>query len=267
MLSDDDGYIESNGESSLARVATQIETSRKRLSELIHAGNTLADVSSVKNRGHLLGRLVNVQRRLESLFQDRPEYWKQACSAAECLASSTGNLYSARKIISDLEYHAIRSSPVSYMLRGIFYSLLFILVLSISIYSLGAASEQDIIPPELIKFFWMDHRGYGFAAAFGMIGSIVSIFLNFPKFDGHRRKGKQLLVLSGFCLPYVGLVFGVMVLAIFNAGIITTNYFPHQNQHNYYITCAIIGFVSGFSENFARRILSSVDPSTQQEGG
>ncbi len=97
----------------------------------------------------------------------------------------------------------------------------------------------------------------GFA---GALGSIVSIMVRIQDFAGLRDIDPSVLFFTGFFKPVVGASFALFVFAVIQSGLIPVTI--KEGTERYFLLA--LSFVAGFSERFARDIVSSTE---RQVGG
>jgi hypothetical protein len=87
------------------------------------------------------------------------------------------------------------------------------------------------------------------AAFFGCLGGVVSLLMRLAEFERTRGRSKQFLLLSGATQPIVGGIFAAVVGALLASNMVNLT---GLNVWHY----TVIGFLAGFSERFARNVLS-----------
>ncbi|MFA4903997.1 MAG: hypothetical protein WC600_14785 [Desulfobaccales bacterium] len=94
-----------------------------------------------------------------------------------------------------------------------------------------------------------------FAGFAGAAGGITSLMVRMPDFARLRDADFAVLFSSGFFRPLIGLVFAIFVVLIIESGILAVTVAPDKkNAFN-----VILGFIAGFSEIFARDILTKAE--------
>ncbi len=92
-------------------------------------------------------------------------------------------------------------------------------------------------------------------AAAGFCGSIVSILVRIQEFAKLQFYSGTVLLLTGFSRPIIGAFFAMFVCALYKSGIVNASV---TTEHETYFLLAI-GFISGFSERFARDLISTAE--------
>jgi hypothetical protein len=96
----------------------------------------------------------------------------------------------------------------------------------------------------------------------GALGSVTSIMVRIQDFDTETARYANkpgILVLYGFFKPLIGMFFALFCFALLNAGLLPAVVLPEGKQTYFFIT---IAFLAGFSERFARDLLSQVEKRT-----
>lgn len=92
-------------------------------------------------------------------------------------------------------------------------------------------------------------------ALFGAVGSIVSIMVRIQDFLTVDVRDNFILYFTGFFKPIIGMSFALFLLALIKAGWIPLDIKPESE--NYFFMA--IAFLAGFSERFARDIVSNIE--------
>ncbi|MCP4374384.1 MAG: hypothetical protein GY797_40725 [Deltaproteobacteria bacterium] len=135
-------------------------------------------------------------------------------------------------------------SPVVRVLLGLSYAfgvaiLLFILLLKFSI---------------LKNILGEDSGLFISVALFGFFGSMASIMVRLKSFSNEKNRDPAILFFTGVCKPFVGLVFALVIFAMIEGGLIPIT--VPENEFFFYIA---LGFISGFSERFAKDAVGIVE--------
>jgi hypothetical protein len=94
------------------------------------------------------------------------------------------------------------------------------------------------------------------AAAFGMLGSVVSLLLRLSEFESTKGRSRTFLTLTGATLPIVGGAFGAFVAILFSSKVVNIKIGDTSSEVWLYL---VIGFLSGFSERFSRGFISAAE--------
>jgi hypothetical protein len=98
-------------------------------------------------------------------------------------------------------------------------------------------------------------------AIVGSIGSIISIFLRLNEYDNEKYTDDLLPVLIGAFKPMIGAVFGMFVFALTSSSFLPGTININKNDENTtrWFSILSIAFVVGFSERFAKDIVSQTE--------
>jgi hypothetical protein len=221
-------------------------------------------------RGSAIGRLFALPRKLYDAKGSYSEYG-QACYVAKLMKSSPQNTSAAEEILTDIEFSISRSSPISFVMKGLAMSvgllILFLVVVTLvvsstAIYSAIIARTQraDSIQQVLSGYVTLWSSPLVMAVLFGILGSVVSILQRLSDFEGSTQKSRQLIVMTGAMLPLVGGTFAAVTYALFASGIINFQFAGNAPQTIDPRFFWVIGFLSGFSERFTTGLLVRAEP-------
>lgn len=201
-----------------------------------------------------LAKLVTVSKRV--FEAESPILYRQAYLATLAFTVDHERSDVTSAIVDDLEFASSRDSPIYTVMRGL---CIFIVTFTVLLILLSAAflfaGRKDLL-------FWVFQYQMAAAVAglFGVLGSIVSILLRLPDFANAKRQSRDFLWATGFCLPFVGLVFALVTSALFSSHMINIEMIGASDATDpgftFYI---VIGFLSGFSERFTKRLLGAAE--------
>ncbi len=166
-------------------------------------------------------------------------------------AIESNNIKLFLSIMVELKQNIYGKSKALFVLRGVI-GFMFILVEIILMFSLN--------PNNIINLINSPYGGMILSGISGACGSVVSLFLRIEEF--HTSTQKSPFVLTGIILPFTGFIFGFVVTALFQSKII--NIIPDYIMNSEgaadspYIYI-LIGFISGFSERFAKGLLGRAE--------
>jgi hypothetical protein len=103
--------------------------------------------------------------------------------------------------------------------------------------------------------FGIDSSMLAAVVVMGALGSIVSIMVRIQEFAELRSIAPSVLVFTGLFKPMVGMSFALFVFGVLKSGLFTINIPGDQLLYFY----AAVSFVAGFSERFARDIVSRTE--------
>lgn len=227
---------------------TKVEIFIKELEEQITEGLD-------KDVQKLLGRLMTL---LKYIQEDKYQYLlPHAKVAAKCLLLSTPNTKLAEQTIDSISF-AVKGAhnPFAAVIRGgtpptrVVLGLGILLYLAIPIMSMfwsDLTSNNNILGVDVSLLIMVSLAG--------AIGSIVSIMVRLHEFSNKREVDPSVLFFTGFFKPVVGAAFAMFVLSVIKAGLIPVKINPEVENYFY----LALGFVSGFSERFAKDIASKTE--------
>jgi hypothetical protein len=207
----------------------------------------------------ILGQLAALVDRL-ALIDASDEVCWQVIAAANSLKVNGGSAF-ARELIKRVNFQLANSAPIFVVLRGMLVSLGVVVLLGLMAFLLIAVGEYNYNNAAEMPFLeavwntWVAAQSNLIivAAAFGILGAIVSILLSVAQYDLVRRSDQFLLV-SGGVLPIVGAILAMVACAFFESGLISTTVIT-ENEANKVFFYIVLGFVAGFSERFVRGLL------------
>jgi hypothetical protein len=207
-----------------------------------------------------------VYGELVSLYDDlaaasNPTLYRQAHLATELLSGQTPNLDAARVVVGSLRTLTSHGTPVYAVMRGV-----------VAFVAAGAlimlAVTAILVSGTHAGAFLQHHAEFLVAGFFGALGSVVSILLRAKGYEAASLRSRPLLKLTGFCLPGVGTAFAFVVAALFTSGIVNLGFQPRDPSlpvnYSFFV---VIGFLSGFSERFAQRLLGTVEGQFEGNAG
>src|SRR4030095_6643030 len=134
------------------------------------------------------------------------------------------------------------------VMRGV---MRFVFIIVFIVYFGFAFALEFILSSDFSQIKDYDSTKVVLAAFFGCLGGVVSLLMRLAEFERTRGKSKQFLLLSGATQPIVGGIFAAVVGALLASKIIN---FGETGLNVWHYT--VIGFLAGFSERFARNVLS-----------
>lgn len=203
---------------------------------------------------------------LVALYDDlaaanNPTLYRQAHLATELLSGQTPNLDAARIVVGSLRTLTSHGTPVYAVMRGV---LAFVAVGTLATLAVTAI----LVSGTHAGTFLQRHAEFLVAGLFGALGSVVSILLRAKGYEAASLRSRPLLKLTGFCLPGVGTAFAFVVSALFTSGIVNLDFQPRDPSlpvnYSFFV---VIGFLSGFSERFALRLLGTVEGRLEGNAG
>jgi len=106
-----------------------------------------------------------------------------------------------------------------------------------------------------VDIFGIDSSMLLMVGTFGALGGIVSIMARIQDFTNLTYVHPSVLFFTGFFKPIVGMSFAVFVFAILEAGVIPV-VIESEKETFFYMA---LSFVSGFSERFAKDIITKTE--------
>lgn len=210
-----------------------------------------------------LGRVINLFPRLETV---PAELWRPyAVLAVKALLAATPNLQLAQTVRNDLERLAARRARglTGWMARTIGQSpawavlcgTMVTLIVSFHIYLAGTwllgtfgTLRETVFPIDEISPLFMG----------AFFGSIISILGRLDRFAVMTVYDPLLLFVNACTKPFVAIVFALAVYAILKAGIIQLPQLSNDIDGKIYFLF-VIGFLAGFSERFARDVVTQAE--------
>jgi len=209
-------------------------------------GANFDQLAKDKEGEDILGRLVVLSEKMQG-YSD-PGVFRQGILALRALRA--GKVTAAKTILSSLEYSTSRNSPV----YAVVFGLLIFLTIGLGI---GASMYGALLSfPELVGIFVMQHASFIVSALAGVLGAIASMILRINEFEEAHRRRRWYMAALGFCLPLIGMIFAMVISALFLSGLI--NVLPLDKLNQVYLFF-VLGFLSGFSERFARNLLGQAE--------
>jgi hypothetical protein len=224
---------------------------------------------------HLISRMKsgvaeNVQKEIALFINLLPDLEKagdaallrSADMALRVLLSDNPNVEFSQEIRKDIQYRTkwvnsrfktvfYSSSPVSSVVFGLVslvVLLLFAIVLVTTVWGTSSYFSGNQVSLSVSTAI--------VAACVGALGSFVSIMVrltDFAKVEAHTDR--TVLFLTGFAKPLIGAAFAFFVYAIFNSGIFEIKVGDGKELYLF----SALSFLAGFSERFARDILSRTE--------
>jgi hypothetical protein len=245
----------------------------QKLVEALASGSGLPPDASAKALLEL-PKLVCLEELLERAGAPSVTY-RQAAYAARLLQSkSDASIGAARAIIQGLTYRLSANAPIYLVLRGlaISASLMFALfVVGFLIFTAVlyfAHPADSFYAATLTVYSSMSSNLLVVGAFFGLLGSIVSVLTRVNDFESSRRSA-QFLLMSGFILPIIGVIYATVAGAMLMSHFISFGFLdgtaaaPERNI----AFMIVLGFAAGFSERLMRGLLDSFDGSVVEDGG
>jgi hypothetical protein len=89
----------------------------------------------------------------------------------------------------------------------------------------------------------------------GAVGSVVSIMIRIQDFESYKNSDPALLFFTGLFKPIIGTAFALFVYMTMNSGLIPITITTTNSQYFF----MALGFVAGFSERFAKDIVTHTE--------
>jgi hypothetical protein len=207
-----------------------------------------------------------LQEELAKLLSLTPEldnaYYKRIIPLMEIavisLLSEKPNLILAEGIHKCIERYVHRSpfqsiiqgegSPASRVILGL--GTLIYTVIPLAILAFGLLTAFDTK-----EMFGTDTRLLLLIATAGAVGSAVSIMVRLQDFEPLKNTDPSILFLTGFFKPIIGTAFALFVFSTLKSGAIPLN--PPEPTWYYFFPA--LAFISGFSERFAKDMVSRAE--------
>jgi hypothetical protein len=162
------------------------------------------------------------------------------------LALKSGHLQTAQSVLEDIRFSTSSPLALTLVMRGVMrfvFSIVFI------VYFGFVFALEFVLSSDFSQIANYESTKVVLAAFFGCLGGVVSLLMRLAEFERTRGRSKQFLLLSGATQPIVGGIFAAVVGALLASNMVNLT---GLNVWHY----TVIGFLAGFSERFARNVLS-----------
>ncbi|MBP9164020.1 MAG: hypothetical protein KBF99_12615 [Leptospiraceae bacterium] len=225
----------------LKRIEKEIEPSlEKNLARLIHL---LSDIE--KSNNFLL--LQKAEMAFVAMTKSKPNL-----ELAELLIEDLEDRLSVNVKVGSFLWRSLftLNSPLSIVLFGIFVTT----ILGHIAFFLGYKLLNEMMISLNLQFplILITVLSAGWGSVLSMATRLTNAETKFYDVNDHR-----VLFLTGFFKPIIGVIFSLFISALVMSGFIPLN----MNGGNDKYIFAIIGFLSGFSERFAKDIISKTEKS------
>jgi hypothetical protein len=108
---------------------------------------------------------------------------------------------------------------------------------------------------------FLDVTTFSVVSGAAFLGGIVSLLSRLEAFAALRLYNPNLVFLTAFFKPFIGVALTTVVYTLFDLGLIQFSGFDQDGTQadKQYLLVWIIGFICGFSERFARDIVGEVE--------
>ena len=225
----------------LKRIEKEIEPSlEKNLARLIHS---LSDIE--KSNNFLL--LQKAEMAFVAMTKSKPNL-----ELAELLIEDLEDRLSVNVKVGSFLWRSLftLNSPLSIVLFGIFVTTILGHIVVFLGYKL--LNEMMLSLDLQLPLILITVLSAGWGSVLSMATRLTNAETKFYDVNDHR-----VLFLTGFFKPIIGVIFSLFISALVMSGFIPLN----MNGGNDKYLFAIIGFLSGFSERFAKDIISKTEKS------
>lgn len=203
----------------------------------------------------------SVQEELASIINMLPDieksenlrYLEAAETAVSSLALEKPNVDMAKNIRKNLERRVrLLRNPVRQLFTSGTPPTRVILGLGVLLYfaiPLLVILSQTVVPGTTV--FGIDVGMLVLVGLSGALGSIVSIMVRVHEFTSMEKTDPSVLFFTGFFKPVIGMSFALFVFSVIEGGLIPLDI--AEGKAPYFFMA--MGFVSGFSERFAKDIV------------
>jgi hypothetical protein len=165
--------------------------------------------------------------------------------AASAISVDPPNVRLVKRVLDGVERQLLLRRKIRYVMQGLGMGLLITLVLTVLAW---------LYTPAVTGF---DRIELGLVALAGFVGASVSLAIKIGNYA--RLKGVDTRVLRWTALfkPLIGMAFALFVYMALNSGVVSINL--AGTSRNYFFVA--VAFVAGFSERFAKDVISRVERS------
>ncbi|MGO7116280.1 hypothetical protein [Rhizobium leguminosarum] len=206
-----------------------------------------------REASRVIARYVLLSLSLQSA--QNAQYYNLACIGLRC--AREGHTELAHTVWEELYFRLSTSAALGEVLKGMMRFVLFVsgfLLLGLGLWLMPHGPIDSLID------FATSASNLMVAVLFGFLGSIVSILLRLSEFEAMVGRSRQFLRYTGMTLPIIGGTFAAVIAALFESKVINMSLGNTAENAalnpNLFI---LIGFLCGFSERFARGILTDVE--------
>ncbi|TBD04562.1 hypothetical protein ELH21_09240 [Rhizobium leguminosarum] len=216
---------------------------------------------------NLIARYVILSLSLQA--SNSAQYYGLATTGIRCIQA--GRTEVALRIWEELNFRTSTTAALSEVMIGMMsvvkyiagtvFAVLFLYLLPSFVSTfIPINKDQSYEAFTKILSFARDNISLELAVLFGCLGSVVSILLRLSEFETMAGRSRQYLRYTGMTLPIIGGTFAAVISSLFVSGIINMKLgaTTENGTLNPYLFI-IIGFLCGFSERFARVLLSNVE--------
>ncbi|WP_114395188.1 hypothetical protein [Oleisolibacter albus] len=184
--------------------------------------------------------------------RDNLAFYPMACSGLSGLMAGKTEL--AATIARELAHRTSTTSALSEVMRGLLISLL---GMTGGLYALTlVAALAGVGLMDRLAALALEHTDVTLAALAGFAGGVASLLLRLAEFEALKGRSRHFLMFTGLLQPILGMLFACVIAAIFLSGIV--NLAPETRSSTSYFFI-VIGFLSGFSERFAKGIIGRTE--------
>ncbi|MBP7281872.1 MAG: hypothetical protein KBA66_09860 [Leptospiraceae bacterium] len=235
------------------------EKLNKLSSEILKKLEKEIDPSLEKDLGRLIQLLSDIEKSNNFLLLQKAEM------ALLTITKEKPNMELAAMLLNDLENRLSidiklgkfffesffrLNTPLSIVLFGMFITS----VMGHIVVFLGYTFLHDVVSSLDLRLplVLITVLSAGWGSLLSMATRLTNSEAKFYDVNDHR-----ILFLTGFFKPIIGVIFSMFVSALVMSGFIPLNITPENDKYLF----AIIGFLSGFSERFAKDIISKTEKS------
>lgn len=233
------------------KVKTRLENLTKSFKDAMKQKKDVADVASYQNE---LAEFI----QLTPCIDCDDSLMVELEMAAEALSQDKPNITLASAIRKDLSKRMKKKrgplalfaggNPTVQVMYGLWTSITILITVIVGIIFLRGVSS--------VEFWKIVKHPLMLAALAGGAGGVTSLAVRVPEFARLSGTDFSVLFATGFFRPLIGSVFAIFVALIVFSGIIG---FLKVGEGKEKVLYLILGFISGFSEIFARDILTKTE--------
>jgi hypothetical protein len=168
--------------------------------------------------------------------------------AVSALLRDPPNINLAKRILDGVERQLLLRRKIRYLIMGLGLGLLLTLALTVAAFLMPSSAGFD--PDEL-----------GLVSLAGFVGAAVSLAIKIKDYSRLTDVDTRVLLYTGFFKPLIGMAFALFIYMVLSSGIIEMG--VDADKARFFFVA--VAFVAGFSERFAKDVISKVEQTARLE--
>jgi hypothetical protein len=168
--------------------------------------------------------------------------------AVSALLRDPPNINLAKRILDGVERQLLLRRKIRYLIMGLGLGLLLTLALTVAAFLTPSSAGFD--PDEL-----------GLVSLAGFVGAAVSLAIKIKDYSRLTDVDTRVLLYTGFFKPLIGMAFALFIYMVLSSGIIEMGVAADKARFFF----VAVAFVAGFSERFAKDVISKVEQTARLE--